>query len=220
MPFVPLDVEAVVARYPCLYHMAERGSWPSIQRRGLLSTRALVELFEVPDEQRTAILSRRRPRSVPIGHPEHGSALIRDQIPLSESALQHCLDGATPREWYEILNGLVFFWLDNKRLEGLLGARAYRGRQHTVITVDTAALLARHADRTYLSPINSGSTAYKPARRGRDTFVRLRQYPEEWWTKRRVAELAVEYGVPDIADLTVSVEEWQDGQMVQAIWER
>ena len=39
-------------RWPRLYHMAEAGSWPSIKERGLLSTTALLDLFELEGESR------------------------------------------------------------------------------------------------------------------------------------------------------------------------
>ena len=85
--------------YPRLYHMAEAGSWPSIQRHGLLSTSALLSFFEVKGAARARIESAHRPASIPIHHPRHGSAVVRDQIPMREADLQRCLrDGMTPRE--------------------------------------------------------------------------------------------------------------------------
>jgi len=62
--------------------MAEAGSWPSIRRHGLLSTSALLDLFEVTGVERVRLESQRRPETVKIEHPEHGEALIRDQKPL------------------------------------------------------------------------------------------------------------------------------------------
>lgn len=32
-----MNVVTLIARYPQLYHMAEQGTWPAIQKRGLLS---------------------------------------------------------------------------------------------------------------------------------------------------------------------------------------
>ncbi len=93
----------------------------------------------------------------------------------------------TPAEWYEILNRHVFFWVTPERVEGLLKARAYRARSHTVITVETAGLFARHAARIRLSPINSGSTIYRPVRRGIETFKPLNEYPFE--ERRRVRSI-------------------------------
>ena len=60
---------------------------------------------------------------------------------MSESALKKCLNGMTPTEWYRLLNSKVFFWLTAERVTRLLSARAYRKREHTVLTIDTARLL-------------------------------------------------------------------------------
>ena len=40
-----MDVADLCNEYPLAYHMAALGSWPSIQRRGLLSTTALLARF-------------------------------------------------------------------------------------------------------------------------------------------------------------------------------
>ncbi len=64
-----MRIADLVAAYPRLYHMAEDGSWPSIRRHGLLSTRALVDLYRVPAVQRRALLEARRPDSVELHHP-------------------------------------------------------------------------------------------------------------------------------------------------------
>lgn len=99
-----ISQEQFLALYPRLYHMAQAGSWPSIMRRGLLSTSALLDLFEVNGIAREAIESQHRPSSVEITHATHGRAIIRDQKPMSEKALLKCLVGTTPRQWYELLN--------------------------------------------------------------------------------------------------------------------
>jgi hypothetical protein len=207
-----------VARYPRLYHLAESGSWPSIRERGLLSTTALLDLFGVNGEMRCRIESERRPETIKIGHPVHGLAVIRDQKPLSEPALLACLTDMSPTEWYERLNSLVFFWPTEKRLQALLGARAYRGKSHTVITVDTRQLRDRYGLKVVLSPINSGATVYGGSPRGSSTFASLSDVPDVLWRERRVAEVAVEHSVADIADITLSVVDWTDGQPGQTIY--
>jgi hypothetical protein len=206
-----LDPERLAARYPVLHHMAEDGSWESIREHGLLSTTALLDLFEVKGEERFAIESTRRPEIVQLRHPEHGAALIRDNKPMQERSLKRCLHGMTPREWYEHLNRRVFFWVDRKRLLELLCAKAYRDRPHLVLEVDTAELLERHADCATLSSINSGATfAMNPAPRGPDTFRRIADHPEG----RPVVELAVDFAVPDIADFVLSVSRWYGAEML------
>jgi hypothetical protein len=215
----------LIQNYPRLYHMAEAGTWPSISKHGLLSTTALLDLFEVPAAQRKLIESSHRPECVTIAHPVHGIAVIRDQKPMRESTLRTCLEGIKPSQWYELLNRRTFFWLAPERLETLLNARAYRDRAHCVITVETAALLAKHEERITLSPINSGSTIYNPPSRSPSTFYKIADYPFQERRKTRgkqsaVAEFAVDYSVPDIRDIALLVEHRQQNRTLKRIWER
>ena len=194
-----------------------------MREHGLLSTSALLDLFEINGEKRRSLESAHRPESVEIQHPKYGTAVIRDQKPMRESALKKCLSGMTPAEWYETLNGQVFFWLTPERVQKLLTARAYRGRSHTVFCVDTARLLARFAAKVRLSPINSGSTIYSPQPRGVDTFQAIQDYPFERRRKLRgygnaVAELAVDYAVPDISDLILRVEHRRGNEILEIIY--
>jgi hypothetical protein len=206
--------------------MAAHGSWPSIQRHGLLSTSALLDLFGISGLARTRLESEHRPTCKLINHPVHGGAVVRDQIPMSDAGLERCLqDGLTPASWYRLLNSKVFFWLTLDRLERLLGARAYRDQAHTILTLDTAALLARHEARVLLSPINSGCTKPYPHPRGLATFQPLATYPFAAYDRSRgrkdpVVELAVEGGVAEVSDLVVSVEERRAGGVGRVIWAR
>src|SRR5215208_2327651 len=112
-----MQAAELIARYPRLYHMAEDGSWDAIRRHGLLSTRALLDLFEIRGAERDALYSRHRPSGTTVHHPVHGTAVIRDQKPMSDSKVATALGGSmTPREWYELLNDRVFFWLSEDRL--------------------------------------------------------------------------------------------------------
>jgi hypothetical protein len=200
----------IAERYPVLYHMAEVGSWPSVQDRGLLSTSALLDLFEITGAGREAIELRRRPESVAIEHPVHGTAWIRDNKPINETVLRRTLVGMTEEEWYRTLNGRVFFWLSEDRLDRLRNAPPYASRPHDILTIDTEALLDRHVDRVELAHLNSG--AVHPAAdypRGAGTFQPIDRYP---WQERLgvapsepIVELTVLYAVPDIRDLVVDV---------------
>ena len=122
-----MDAAELARRFPRLYHMAADGSWPSIAERGLLSTTALLDLFEVLEPRRSEIEAPAEPESVVLEHPQHGQVTIRDNKPLLESRLKGCLlDGVTTEEWYRLLNRRVFFWPTRKRVDTLLGAAAYR----------------------------------------------------------------------------------------------
>jgi hypothetical protein len=216
----------LITHYPRLYHMAEQGSWESILKHGLLSTSALLALFDVSEGQREEIVRRRRPKSVSLSHPDHGQALVRDQIPLKEGPLSRALTDMTLEEWLEALNARVFFWLDEDHLETLLSAKAYRDRAHDVIHVETAALLSRQSDDITLSPINSGSTIYNPRPRGSTTFQRIADYPFHERRRTRglanaVIELAVDQGVSDMGDVAIQVERRRAGRQIESVlWER
>jgi uncharacterized protein DUF7002 len=203
--------EELSRRHPTLYHMAEGGAWPSIERHGLLSTAALLDLFGISGDARTAIESRHRPESVVIRHPTLGDAVIRDQKPIQPGKLERCLDGCTPAEWYAFVNARVYFWLTRERVDELAGALAYRGTERTILTIATAPLLACYGPRVLLSPINSGSTLYQPVRRGISTFQPMAAYPYEErkrlrGPRRAIAELTVDYAIPDISRFVRMVE--------------
>lgn len=189
--------------------MAEHGSWQNIRQHGLLSTSALLDLFEVTGKERAEIEECRRPGSKTIEHPKFGTAVIRDQRPMSDSKLRGCLDdGLTPHDWYKLLNGRVFFWLTEDRLTGLM--KAYRERPHLVLEVNTADLLRRHNERVLLTPMNTGTTSPMAFRRGLRTFLPPNQYPFEENAKKKggrtkaIVELTIGHAVCDIAEFTVS----------------
>lgn len=219
-----VSVEELSVTYPRLYHIAQEGSWPGIQEHGLLSTEALVDLFDVDEALRNALLCARRPDSVSIHHPDFGHAIIRDQKPLIESRLRTALrDGLTPRDWYALLNRKTFFWVSEERFERLRTARAYQALRQTLIVVDCAKLLSRHAERVTLCPINSGATRPFAWARGKNSFLPMKDYPFEDFRRKRgrknaVAELSVDYSVPDIRDFVISVSELGGGRPDRKIW--
>jgi hypothetical protein len=216
--------DELITRYPRLYHMAEADTWDSIRTNGLLSTSALLDLYEIEGTQRYAIESEHRPESIPISHPVYGTAVIRDQKPMSDGGLLRCLRDVTPKEWYETLNRRVFFWLTRERLLTLLNAKPYRNQKHCVLTIDTVLMLERHVDEITLAPLNSGCTKPYPHPRGSDTFLPLREYPYESRRKKgdysAIVELTVDYKVPDIVDLTVKVDHMIGETVLETLFER
>ncbi len=217
-----MHTDEFIERYPLLFHMAEEGSWPSIQRHGLLSTTALLDRYDITGARRFELESNRRPELSKIDSPRFGPATIRDNKPLREQHLH--LDGLTPQQWYELLNRKVFFWVDRQRLQTFLRARPYRTRAHDVLTVDTAKLLDRQLSAVTLAPINTGSTLYPSApRRGLDTFTAIADYDWEAMRRRRgranaVVELTVDYAVPDITAVASTVERLAEDGSSRALW--
>lgn len=219
-----ITIDELSGRFPLLYHMAQLGSWLSVERRGLLSTTALLDLFEKWGDERFRIESCHRPESIPICHPVYGRAVIRDQKPMSDPSVRKALAGSglEPSDWYRELNSRAFFWLTEERLNRLMNARAYRRQRHHVFIVDTRRLVERHEHRIVLSSINSGCTIPFPHKRGPKTFRRIADYPYAERKRNRdpIVELAVDYSVPDIRDFVAEVREAGAGQHTKVVWER
>ena len=203
--------EELAERHPRLYHVTTPGAWASIARLGLLPPVALLDLFEVEPARRHELIAARRPAEVRVEHPAHGTAILNDNLPLREPALAGCLDdGLTAQDWLRLLNARVFFWADTDGLARLLGARTNRGRAREVLTFDTLGLARAHAARVELSPINSGSTIRRPARRGLATFTPLLAMGYARWRRQRggrdrILEVVVRGGVCDISLYLVSI---------------
>lgn len=216
-----MKAEELIAHYPRLYHMAAAGRWESIREHGLLSTSALLDKWEIEGAEREALESAHRPKSEAIEHPVHGTAIVRDQKPMSDGMLRACLQGMEPSEWYRLLNRQVFFWPTEHRLKGLLAA--YPGTQ-LVLTLDTAPLVRRYADQIRLSPLNSGATRHVSHTRGLRTFCPIEEYPFDERRKKAglrdaVAELTVDYAVPDVRDFVLRAEH-RNGDDVEIVWAR
>ncbi|MCY4237122.1 MAG: hypothetical protein OXC93_01990 [Rhodospirillaceae bacterium] len=200
------ELEELIVDCPTLYHMAARGSWESIKCHGLMSTSALLDHYAVDPSRRTAIESQHRPESVEVTGDGLPRAVVRDQIPMSDSGLGRALpDYLTPADWYELLNAKAFFWLSEARLHKLTNAKTCREQEHDVLEVDTRSLIEAHGDAIWLCPINSGCTRPMPRPRDETIFARIPDYPYAHWRKRRgrlerVIELAVDHSVEDIRD--------------------
>ncbi|MEJ2885188.1 DUF7002 family protein [Actinomycetospora aeridis] len=208
--------DELIARHPRVFHMASAGAWPALRDHGLRTTRQIVDACAPGDDVRRRLLEARRTESTSLEHPTLGSVVIRDQMPLQERNL-HLVD-MTFREWLDVLNGRVFFWVDEDRLAGLLEARLYRGRAHDVITLDTAGLLAAHRDRVRLAGLNSGATLFPNAPpRGAHTFTTIEDHP---WPARAIVELAVVDGVHDIDQHVLRVERRGPGDVRTVLLDR
>jgi hypothetical protein len=198
------ELKELLEDCPTLYHMAERQSWPAIRKHGLLSTSALLDRYGITGAERRSIEAQRRPTSIALEKPGLGRAVVRDQFPMDDKGLVRCLqDGLWPQDWYQLLNGKVFFWLTRARLLRLLNAGTYRSEEHDVLELNASPLVTAYKDKIWFCPMNSGCTKPFPHERGKSTFQRISDYPYAVWrTKRsrgeRVVELAVDHGVPDI----------------------
>src|SRR5439155_25294958 len=136
-----------------------------------------------------------------------------------------CLTDMTVTDWLRLLNRKVFFWLSEQRVERLLGAQLYRDLPHLVLVIDTRSLVAAHEAEITLAPINTGAVLFNPQPRGSDTLLPIAQYDFQHWRARRgpqsaIAELAVDYAVPDIHEHVLRVERRQHQHPKEIVSER
>ena len=196
--------------YPRLYHMTHEGAWPSIRRHGLLTTRSILKLWGVEKSVRMSVENQIRRTSIELTHPQHGKVVIRDQKPMYENKLRTALIDCTPEQWCQLLNGKVFFWPSLERLQTHMAARLNRPRKHLVLTIDGYHFARSYENKITLCAMNSGNTIPFAQKRGKGSFMKMRDYPFQARRKRgayyTVVELAVDADVPDILDFVVSVD--------------
>lgn len=219
-----VTIDELLRTYPRLYHMAAGGTWPAIQRHGLLPTTYIVTTSGLPADQQARLLSQRRSVSVTIAHPSLGTVTVRDQAPLREPFLSASMTDMTIAQWLGLLNDRVFFWLHPDRLRGLLTAQRYRDRVQDVITIDTRSLVEAHRNEIRLCAFNSGSTLYSNAPlRGSDSFQPIERYP---FAERRrghgiskaVAELTVIGGVPGLQNHVLEVNRCKGTETLERLY--
>ena len=220
-----VETSDLIELCPHLYHVTACDNWESILQHGLLPVSALLERFEDDDGERGKRERRHRSGSETLEHPEHGRAILRDQKPLNESMLRHCLlDDLMPEDWYQILNQRVFFWPNCDRVKTFLRTPYYRSMHHLLIVVRTDRLLADCSDRIELSPINSGATRSVEHKRGRGTFAALSDYDFDGWRKKRrsrkraVAEVAVRGAVERLTRIATSALRLGPNGTREVIW--
>lgn len=203
-----MSPEELAARHPRLYHLTAPGAYESIARHGLLPASQLLRLF---GHKPGPIETRRRASDVVLTHPVHGRAVINDNLPLSEAALAACLDdGLAPADWLAMLNARVFFWADEAGLRSLLNARRNKRRARDVLVFDTLRLARACAPGIDLSPINSGATLRRPARRGLSTFTPMTALSYDAWRRLRgradtVREVSVRGAVDDVESMILDI---------------
>lgn len=143
---------------------------------------------------------------------------------MDDRGLQRCLrDNLTPKQWYQILNARVFFWLTKERLDKLLSAGSYEDKERDVLQLETRKLVGDYEGQITLSPMNSGCTKPIPHPRGLDTFLPIATYPYAYWRRRRrrgerVVELAVSPGVINIEKYVIRVVRMKAGRELQSLY--
>jgi hypothetical protein len=210
-----METAAFVNRYPRLYHMAERATWPSIKKLGLLSTTAILDKYKIAGAARAVFERQHRPEKSQVGN-----MVLRDQKPMPPSRLKIALpSNITPGQWYRFLNGLVFMWAEESRLLRLLGARPYRTLEHDVLTIDTQAFVDEYEASIKLAHMNSGSTFRMPHKRDFGLFKPIADYEtrRSGAPAKNVVEVVTNYAVPDIRKFVLSVDRMRADKRLERI---
>jgi len=205
-----VQAKDLVALHPQVFHVASATSWPSIQAHGLLSTASLLDLYGVGSQERDRLLRHQRKESTGLSMPGGGLAVIRDQKPLKFIG-QKIHPDSSLEAFLEALSSRVFFAPTRDRLERLLKAREYRGSAQVVLTVNTRALVMRYEHVIRLCRFNSGAcTQVNHPVRGHESWQSISAYPYDEYRRRykgqALVEVTVPKGVPDVLDMTTSVE--------------
>ena len=195
-----LDVARFCKLRPTLYHLSAEGSWPGIQRHGLLSSKLILNRFGADHQRVLEIETHRLSRSYPLQSQEHGSFVLRDRTTLSHPELTHALQGScSPGRWIDLLSQRVFFSAQRKSLDSLLQAPLNRKLSHVVLEVNTGRLFDNYGSAIEVADINTGYTKRQPAFRSPQTFQSPASYTRTG--SRSIVEVTVLNSVPEILPL-------------------
>jgi hypothetical protein len=202
--------EQLAEYYPRLFHMAWNDSWPSIEKNGLLSTKALLDHYQINDVSKKKLIKEHRPHWVEIKAANLPTAVVRDQKPMSDAGVRRALAGEEPSEWYDLLNSMVFFWPTKGRLKTMMSAQAYKGMRHDLIVVDTQRLVETYLSDIRISSMNSGATKPKAHPRDLNLFKCIADFPLDKRLKshgpaKAIAEVCVIDRVGNISDMIIDV---------------
>jgi hypothetical protein len=202
-----------------VYHMAEAANWPAIQRDGLHSASTLLDIAGILGQNRECLEKHQRLTHTVLPN----GVQLRNQRPMPPEALETCLIGISPAEWYALINTHVFFWLDPARLNRQRAA--CEPRPQVVLTVDAGRLLTAYSERIALTPINTGNARRRPASRGTATFVPYAAWVRSAWASEAASlgtsvrsqshppvELTLRGSIPDIMQFVVDVQQLAPGQ--------
>jgi hypothetical protein len=182
------------ARYPVVWHVIEAdGAGPWLATTGLLPAAALLHMAGAAADHR----NRDDFRLLALG--DDRVAVLRPQL-MADRRLTPTLSGSfagRPEAWRGHINAHVFFWTEPRRRDAFVRA-CVRSRSRSnaapasapplILTIDTAALLARHGESAFFARCNTGSTVRGGARVRRDETTLA---PVAGYRSGPVAELAI-----------------------------
>ena len=121
----------------------------------MLSTQELLENYQKCENEITELTQKLREDWVKVNCSVKPEVRLRDQLFITVNTVRMALQNKVePREWYKLLNSMVFFWPRKEQLEKMLGA--YNEIDHDVLIVCTKKLVKLEESNIRLSRINSG----------------------------------------------------------------
>ncbi len=214
--------EELATLHPRLYHITIN-SWEDVKQHGLLSTTALLDLYQVPDDEKQRLRTMIRPLGITLQHNSLPTITLNDNTPLKASILSKKLeDSLTIADWMEILNERVFFWPDEELMENHLQAflRALKEdklgegkREIDVLVIDTLSLAKAYADKIQFCAINSGTAIRNAATRGLSTFTPMLDHDYKTWRglrgkKDTIKEVTVLNSICNIEQYVIEVRKY------------
>lgn len=144
--------------------------------------------------------------------------MLRDQL-LTRRDPAPYLDGVTVEEWWELVNGRVYFFSQERPLKRLLASYAERGYGQEVIKFRTEALLAPVAASVEVTTVNAGVFPRQAGPcRGRMTFIPLSDFPASDWSD--IKEVTVSCPVPVSEEAIHSVVDHGPDGSARRLWTR
>lgn len=208
-----MEIDLLCELHPQIYHMAHEEALSSVLKYGLLSTSALLDLFEISGARRIKLESEMRPSMEKLTNSNVGTAFLRDQKRIGNDVrLGRCVNGASVSEWHKLLNSKVFFWTTKERVIILRNARAYRNHKHLLLTLETAKVIREYERAITLCHMNSGSCMPMAHERSPDIFRPIALFDYDHWRQKgrgrtkAVVEFAVEGAVKNISKFLVAHE--------------
>lgn len=191
-----MDLDALVARFPRIWHVTFPGGWGGINRSGLRSSMDLLSSAGRADEAKAV-----RPELTKVST-DDVEATLRNQVTNRKDPAPY-LDGVSVEEWWELVNSRSFFFTTREDADKMVDNYLGQGHSQEIITFETRRLLAPVSDAVRVSTVSAGvfPRTAGPAR-GHGTFLPLAEYTGP---SLKIKEISVTETIPMLDAAVVSV---------------
>lgn len=204
-----MDFDALVNRFPRLWHATFEGGWEGIRSAGLRSSMDLLTSVGRADEAAAF-----RGEVTTLDTPT-GPAALRDQAPLRKDP-DPVADGISAAEWWILLNSRSYFFVSDLDLEKLLESNLEHGRVQEVISFETRRLLGPLTDHIQVSTVAAGVfPRASGTSRGRSNFIPLAEFTG---VETKIKEITVTTTIPVTDSAVVSVVRREHDEPSRRIW--